>query len=850
MKRALLLAISLMLVTGVLVWALTNFQSAQCVLGQTNYTNNGANGTVGRSLGINYPGSVCSDGTRLFVADANNDRILIYNTIPTSNLARPDVVIGQTCLSDVETNQNDFVTLNNYLSDPQGVYCDGTRLYIADTGNNRVLIYNTVPTANNQAADTVVGHWGSSATSATMSSPYAVWGDGTRMVVADYGNNRVLVYNNIALLPVSNGTADHVIGQANMTASSANEGGACSQYSLYGPNGVSSDGTKLFVADQNNSRVLIYNALPTGADHVAADNVVGQANYTGNSPNQGGSVAAGTLYDPWSTWSDGTKLYIADYKNNRVLIYNTVPTTPGASANVAVGQGDLVSASNPGTSQTSLAAPSGCFAKSSKLFIADNSNCRVLIYNSIPTSSGASASVVVGQSDFVSGNVNLGATACTVSTLASPSGISTDGTRLVVTDIENSRVLIYNTLPTTNCTPVIVVGQANMVSNTPSAGGATGLYYPWSACIGGGNLFVADTLNHRVLVYNNVAGLPAAGASANRVIGQVNMANHSANAGGATSQSSLNGPAEVWSDGTRVLIADDYNNRVLVYNSFPASDGAAADAILGQTNGTNFGTGCSATTMNNPHGVWSDGTRIFVADFYNNRVLVFNSFPGNGSYARPADMVIGQANLNSGSTGYSASTMNCPVRVWASNGQLFVSDNGNSRVLVFNTIPTSSGASADLVLGHPDFTTRKPNDNVDTGPNNLYFPYGVCAAGNNVYVADENNNRVLGFLIVQPTPNPVVTAPSGSSYVYPQPARGDTAGVAVALKGPGTIKVLVYNEGGRLVDTLNGTGAAGTNSVQFSIKSFAPGVYFYIVRISYSDGSSETQSTKKFVVIK
>ena len=232
MKRALLLAISLMLVTGVLVWALTNFQSAQCVLGQTNYTNNGANGTVGRSLGINYPGSVCSDGTRLFVADANNDRILIYNTIPTSNLARPDVVIGQTCLSDVETNQNDFVTLNNYLSDPQGVYCDGTRLYIADTGNNRVLIYNTVPTANNQAADTVVGHWGSSATSATMSSPYAVWGDGTRMVVADYGNNRVLVYNNIALLPVSNGTADHVIGQANMTASSANEGGACSQYSL------------------------------------------------------------------------------------------------------------------------------------------------------------------------------------------------------------------------------------------------------------------------------------------------------------------------------------------------------------------------------------------------------------------------------------------------------------------------------------------------------------------------------------------------------------------------------------------------------------------------------------------
>ena len=36
-----------------------------------------------------------SDGTRLFIADGGNDRVLVFNHIPTQNGAEADIVLGQ-----------------------------------------------------------------------------------------------------------------------------------------------------------------------------------------------------------------------------------------------------------------------------------------------------------------------------------------------------------------------------------------------------------------------------------------------------------------------------------------------------------------------------------------------------------------------------------------------------------------------------------------------------------------------------------------------------------------------------------------------------------------------------------
>src|SRR6202044_3855321 len=41
---------------------------------------------------LSLPRFALSDGTRLFIADGGNDRIMIYNTIPTTNGVRADVI--------------------------------------------------------------------------------------------------------------------------------------------------------------------------------------------------------------------------------------------------------------------------------------------------------------------------------------------------------------------------------------------------------------------------------------------------------------------------------------------------------------------------------------------------------------------------------------------------------------------------------------------------------------------------------------------------------------------------------------------------------------------------------------
>lgn len=58
----------------------TSGQAATYVLGQTNTTNSSA-GTTASTL--SRPNSVYSDGTTLFVADSANNRVLVWNSMPT-----------------------------------------------------------------------------------------------------------------------------------------------------------------------------------------------------------------------------------------------------------------------------------------------------------------------------------------------------------------------------------------------------------------------------------------------------------------------------------------------------------------------------------------------------------------------------------------------------------------------------------------------------------------------------------------------------------------------------------------------------------------------------------------------
>jgi hypothetical protein len=146
-------------------------QAAHLVIGQTNFTNGNfgaSNQLLGSPSGIAYANGVLwvVDSNRLG-ATPNNNRVLRYSDVGSypSLTDIPDLV-GSTCgvcrgTASLVLGQPDFNTFNSSatasgLRNPTGIATDGTILAIADTDNNRVLIWLHLPTVNGQPADVVV----------------------------------------------------------------------------------------------------------------------------------------------------------------------------------------------------------------------------------------------------------------------------------------------------------------------------------------------------------------------------------------------------------------------------------------------------------------------------------------------------------------------------------------------------------------------------------------------------------------------------------------------------------------------------------------------------------------------
>lgn len=106
------------------------------------------------------------------------------------------------------------------------------------------------------------------------------------LFVADSSNNRVLVWNNLSSI-VTGQAADQVLGQANFTTKSINRGGSVNNNTLSGPKDVDAIGDKLFVADQGNNRVIVF-PLPTTDSNLT---LTGVAGFT---LGQGGSFTSAT----------------------------------------------------------------------------------------------------------------------------------------------------------------------------------------------------------------------------------------------------------------------------------------------------------------------------------------------------------------------------------------------------------------------------------------------------------------------------------------------------------------------------------------------------------------------------
>lgn len=394
-------------------------ESADIVVGQTNFTGHSANKGDGPAVDASklyYPRCPFFDGEKFFVVDRGNNRVLIYNSMPSSSNASADLVIGQASLSSGGlANQGGAVGANT-LNQPSTVFSDGSRLFITDSENNRVLIFNSIPEANNASADIVIGQpdmtsnaedQSGAAAANTLDSPSGFYFTGKQIIVSDWDNNRVLIFNSVPT--ANNASADIVMGQSDFSGTSADAGGSVAANTMEKPNGIFFNGKKLFVADQYNHRILIFNSFPT-ANNASADTIIGQTSATVGSSNQGAaSAAANTLNYPTGVFAYGTKLLIVDGGNNRVLVFNSIPVASNASADVAVGQQNMTSGSinqtgnATGAEVNTLFGPRGVFVAEQKLIIGDYNNNRVLIYNSF----GSQWTIAKNHSQTLSGDEKI-----------------------------------------------------------------------------------------------------------------------------------------------------------------------------------------------------------------------------------------------------------------------------------------------------------------------------------------------------------------------------------------------------------------------------------------------------------
>ena len=321
---------------------------ASVVLGQPDFTTTDLT-IPPTSLTMRTPSAVASDGVRLAIADSDNNRVLLYNSIPTINRAAPDVVLGQTDFTSAGTLRPPTASS---LRGPQGVWFQNGKLFVADTFNNRVLIWNRIPTANGTPADVVLGQPDftsppenepsialANVKATTFFSPVSVTSDGVRLYVTDLGYDRVLIWNSI---PTANQQPAHlVIGQPDMTTAATNNSSKmCASNgtdtdgnatyparcggTLNTPRFALSDGQKLFIADGGNDRVLVFNSIPA-ANGQAADVVLGQhtmeGNISGSAFDPLAQSRADSVRTPMSLAWDGTNLYVADAFNRRILVF-------------------------------------------------------------------------------------------------------------------------------------------------------------------------------------------------------------------------------------------------------------------------------------------------------------------------------------------------------------------------------------------------------------------------------------------------------------------------------------------------------------------------------------------------
>lgn len=636
---------------------------------------------TGGALQFNHPNGLASDGSRLLVCDRFNNRILVWRQPPTAADTPPDLVLGQ---PDFEKNAPG--TVKNQLNWPgnASLAANGV-LAVADTENDRVLVWKTFPNENAAPADLEICLPALTPPGATMRYewPWGVWTDGSRLAAVATFGAAILFWN--TLPTADNQPPDYTI--------------ALPQFGT--PRNISTDGATYFFVGDHNAKVngkpgtFFWNSYPSAA----------------NQP-----------FDFYrDEWVKGTRLAsgkLAAGGLSSVYFWDAPPTAAGQNPSLALAPSIYKNGDGPDVAECG-----------GRIFINNYNGNNVLIYNDLPTSSNQ-------ISDWALGSPSPSAnTLDSIGYVQNPVP-ATDGQRLIVSSDFDRAIYLWDALPEAS-------GQRpdHKISLIPFDG------FCWDNALWQNGFAVAG--QQKVAIWDELSKLHL--APSRKFNGHI----------GSATFSDLRGVAM---DGQFFYLADR-TGKIWLWKNVPSAADEEPFLTLNLAPGD----------LNHLH---SDGTYL---------TAVRETPPAQVWIFRVSELAAGNATAWKTITSAPQSQLlNLPSSAIAFDGALAVANKGFNQVLLWRDIADAGNPAKMVVLGQPAAAAH----DAAIGQNRLFMPGSLLAQGDKLWVGEfKFSSRLLRFSSGT-TAAPEVSETARMS-IFPNPSAGDfTASFPSSLGGQIRLELL------------------------------------------------------------
>ena len=483
-------------------------------------------------------------------------------------------------------------------------------------------------------------------------------------------------------------------------ASFGGDGAAATAAQLNNPYNVALDGSgNLYIADTSNHRIRKVDS----SGNISTVAGTGMRGFGGD----GAAATAAQLNFPRGVALDGAgNLYIADRLNNRIRKVDSsgnISTVAGNGTRSFGGDGAAAT-------EAQLNLPNGvALDGSGNLYIADTSNHRIR-----KVDSSGNISTVAGSGTAGFGG-DGGSATDTAARLNNPNGVALDGAgNLYIADTWNRRIRTVDSSGNIST----VAGGGSSLANGIMATTAR-LNFPNRVAVdGSGNLYIADTNNHRIRKADSSGNISTVAGNGTSSFG---------GDGGAATAAQLKNPRGVALDGSgNLYIADTSNDRIRKVDS-SGNISTVAGGSIGD------GGAAGGAQLNNPRGVALDGSgNLYIADTDNDRIRkvdssgVITTVAGNGMRGFSGD-----------GAAATAARLNQPRGMALDgSGNLYIADRSNHRI---RKVDSAGDISTVAGNGMPSFS----GDGAAAVAAQLEFPEDVALDGSgNLYIADKNNHRI------------------------------------------------------------------------------------------------------------